>query len=1298
MSLLKIIVVDDNEAVRNTVRSLLASPKECTVCGEARDGLEAIEKAKLLRPDLILMDVSMPRMDGLEATRVIQHELPETKVIIVSQNDPAVVSQQAAEVKAHGYIEKADLRRKLIPAIQQIFPNHDLRHSMQPAKSTQGMPWLVGDEEMATIMRSTDWSKTVIGPPDSWSPALRMMSQFLLSNRFPQLLWWGPQFCSLYNDAYVPILGKKHPWALGQPVQEVWHEIWHVLKPLIETPFRGGPATWMEDIPLEINRRGFVEETHFTIAYSPVPDETVPSGIGGVLATVHEITGKVIGERRVVALQELGARSVEPKSAEEACTIAAETLARHSKDVPFVLLYLLDAKQESAYLAGNAGIDIDISGSAKKIDLSSKATEQQWPFSQTIATEEIQLARNLDARLQFVPQGPWSDAPSTAAVIPVRSNIPHQLAGFLVVGISARIQFDQSYRNFLELMSTQVATTIANARAYEEERKRAEALAEIDRAKTIFFSNVSHEFRTPLTLMLGPIEDSLAEPDRLPAEHFERLQVVYRNSRRLLKLVNTLLDFSRLESGRIQACYEPIDVANFTTELASVFRSTIERAGLKFVINCPQISEPVYLDREMWEKIVFNLLSNAFKFTFAGEIEISLRAVNKTAELTVRDTGTGIPPQDLPHLFERFYRVKNAYGRTFEGSGIGLALIQELTKLHGGTVCVESELKRGSAFTVAIPLGKVHLPVDRIGAERTLESTGARGEVFVQEALRWLPVEQRVSKELQSASPHNSQKPIQSPTVKTKQRPRILLADDNADMRDYVQRLLSEEYEVEAVVDGEAALNAARKRRPDLIVSDIMMPRLDGFGILQAVRADNSLKSIPTILLSARAGEEARIQGLSSGADDYIVKPFSARELLARVKSHLAIAQVRGEVTELENKLRLDTERLAAIVACSDDAIISKNLDGVITTWNQGAERIFGYTAEEAIGQPITLIIPANRRDEEVEILARLRRGEIVDHFQTVRMRKDGTTLDISVTISPLKDSTGRIIGAAKVARDISKQKQAEQVLRESEERYRKLAKSLDTEVRARTNELEVRNADVLQQSAQLRDLSRRLLQAQEDERRHIARELHDSAGQTLTVLGMNLAHLGQDVQDLSPEVAKQVQDSEALVQQLHQEIRTTSYLLHPPLLEESGLLSALSWYIQGLSERSKLNIQLTISEDFGRLPDDMELLVFRVVQECLTNIHRHSGSKTVSIQLARTEDAVTVDIQDQGHGMSPAKLAEVNSHSAGLGIRGMRERLRQFDGSMNIESDSSGTRVSVTIPLESTGEHQGTRPVEVLI
>ena len=529
-------------------------------------------------------------------------------------------------------------------------------------------------------------------------------------------------------------------------------------------------------------------------------------------------------------------------------------------------------------------------------------------------------------------------------------------------------------------------------------------------------------------------------------------------------------------------------------------------------------------------------------------------------------------------------------------------------------------------------------------------------------------------------------------------RRRILVADDNADMREYVQRLLRDQYEVVAVADGESALASAREQRPDLILCDIMMPQLDGFGVLRGIRSEESLKHIPVILLSARAGEEARIEGLSSGADDYLVKPFSASELLARVGSHLAMSRIRSEAADLERKLRLDAEMLAAIVASSDDAIISKNLDGIITTWNKSAERIFGYTAEEAVGQHITLIIPHDRRDEETEILARLRRGQQVDHFHTVRRRKDGSTLDISATISPLRDSSGTVIGASKVARDISKQKRAEEASRESEEKYRQLAEILDTEVRARTKELEERNREVLRQSDQLRELSWRLLRTQEEERRHIARELHDSAGQTLTVLGLSLAQLVENAGRSTPALAAEAQLIQETVQQLHRELRTASYLLHPPLLDETGLYSALSWYVQGLIERSGLDVSLDIPQRFGRLPQDMELAVFRLVQECLTNVHRHSGSKTASIRVAREGDLLTVTVEDQGKGMTPAKLAEIQSQGSGVGIRGMRERLLQFRGAMNVESDSSGTRVVITIPIPKGASQPASRePVRAL-
>ncbi len=386
--------------------------------------------------------------------------------------------------------------------------------------------------------------------------------------------------------------------------------------------------------------------------------------------------------------------------------------------------------------------------------------------------------------------------------------------------------------------------------------------------------------------------------------------------------------------------------------------------------------------------------------------------------------------------------------------------------------------------------------------------------------------------------------------------------------------------------------------------------------------------------------------------------------------------------------LRLKAEKasglLASIVDSSDDAIISKTLEGVITSWNGGAERLFGYTAKEAIGQPISMIIPLDRRGEETIILARISQGQRIDHFDTTRLRKDGTSLEISVSISPVRDAARKIIGAAKIARDITGRKRIERELHESEQRLRLLADALDTQVQFRTQELRRRNAEILQQSDQLRDLSGRLMRAQDEERRRIARELHDSAGQNLAALGISLARIEEDAKRDPTQLSKTIKDAQDLIQNLTQEIRTTSYLLHPPMLDESGLSYALRWYIEGLAERSGLGIELNIPDDLERLAPEVELAIFRLVQECLTNIHRHSGSKTAAIRIAREPDKIYAEVQDHGKGISQERLAEVQFQGAGVGIRGMRERVRQSQGELIIDSNPLGTKITAIFPAKT--------------
>jgi PAS domain S-box-containing protein len=771
------------------------------------------------------------------------------------------------------------------------------------ALPVSSLDFLAGGGEMGERMRALNWLNTPLGVPSAWPQSLKTIVRVMLDSRYAMWMLWGPELTFFCNDAYLPTVGIKRDWVLGARSDKVWEEIWPDIGPRIERVLEQGQATWDEGLLLYLERSGFPEETYHTFSYSPVYDDG--NRIAGMLCVVTEVSEKVIGERRLRVLRDLATRATGAETVQEACDRFASVLAEDPLDVPFACLYMLDAARDRARLASSFGA---LPARYRPLDLTLAAGPPPWRIAEAIARDKSQVVL-LPEGPDFIPSPLWPDRVSRALVIPVHGRGSTTSVAVLIAGVSPRRAFDDGYRGFFDLIAGQFAAALANAQAYEAERLRSEGLAAIDRAKTAFFSNVSHEFRTPLTLMLGPIAEAMENPDA-PEAVREQLGLAHRNSLRLLKLVNSLLDFSRLEAGRVQASYEPTDISVLTRDLASTFRSAIERAGLRFVVECEDLDEPVYLDREMWEKIVLNLLSNALKFTLDGEITLRLRRDGTNMLLEVADTGIGIPEHEIPRLFERFHRVEGSLGRTQEGSGIGLALVQELVKLHGGTVDAVSELGRGTTLRVRLGLGAAHLPPERIKTPRALSSTATDAKAYVQEALRWLPEQER------GDSPRPP--PLGDATLTMFGRrfgatsgARILLADDNADMRNYVRELLSSLYSVEVVADGQQALAAARREPPDLILSDVMMPRLDGFGLLQALRSDDSLRQIPIILLSARAGEDSRIEGLDAGADDYLVKPFSSRELMARVGALLERERMRRESLDQEQDLRRAAQALS---------------------------------------------------------------------------------------------------------------------------------------------------------------------------------------------------------------------------------------------------------------------------------------------------------------------------------------------------------------------------------------------------
>ncbi len=1080
---------------------------------------------------------------------------------------------------------------------------------------------LSGGGEMGRLMRSIDWSKTAVGPVESWPQSLRTALSILLDTGFPMYIAWGPEFTQFYNDGYRPILGStKHHAAMGIGTRETFAEIWDIIGPMFQGVMQG-QSTTLVDFMLPLDRYGFTEECYFIFSYSPIRGER--GSVGGVFVTVTETTKRVIGERRLKITQALAAETREATTVAGVCEIAGRVLARSAADIPGTRIYLATEDRSALVLAAVSGEPLD------RPELPSRIDAGVEPFARIVRSGEAEV---LDGRMA------GRGTPGSILAVPIaRQGADHPI-GMLVARTSPLLMLDESYRGFLSLVASQIGGAVAAAKALEEAQARADALAELDRAKTAFFGNVSHEFRTPLTLMLGPTEEALASPER--ALRDEDLETVHRNELRLLKLVNTLLDFSRIEAGRTSAAFEPTDLSALTIDLASAFRSAIERAGLRLVVDCPPLESPVDVDRGMWEKIVLNLLSNAFKFTFEGGITVELRQDGSDVELRVRDTGSGIEPGEVDRIFDRFHRVQRAAARAHEGSGIGLALVRELVTIHGGSIRASSTPGEGTVFRVRLPIVQARVVAGE-AARSSPPPAPERGAAapFLAEAIRWLPSDP-------------AGKAGDSRGAAERAIAEVVVADDNADMRDYLSRLLSDRFHVTAVSDGAAALAAARRTHPDVIVSDVMMPGMDGFELLAALRADEDTRRTPVILLSARAGEEARIEALEVGADDYLVKPFSARELVARIEAQLVRAKLRS--LEEAHALRLTSVFEHAPVGV---AILSGPQHVYEFANRQYLELVGG---REVVGMPIRDALPELAGQGIYELLDDVyRSGEpftgrsIRAEFRRSDSEPEETFYDL--VYQPLPDAAGAVAGIAVVAFDVTEltkaRREAESANRAKDEFLAMLGHELRNPLAP------------IQTALQLMRL--RNYPGAERERTIIERQVK------------NMVALVDDLLDVSRITRGKVQLKHQRVDLA--EIVGKSIEMTSPAIEE---------------RRHVLNVQvprgLIVSGDPARLA--------QVVANLLTNAAKYTDPGGL-ITVTGAGDGVSgvVTVADTGRGIAPEMLPRIfdlfsqerqeidrSEGGLGLGLAIVRTLVQAHGGSVEAHSRGKGrgAEFSIRLPL----------------
>jgi signal transduction histidine kinase len=1067
----------------------------------------------------------------------------------------------------------------------------------------------------------------------------------MLASGFPTLIAWGPEGTQLYNDACRAVLGATTSQAaLGRRASPCWQEIRAtLLDPMFQQVMSGGKPIWIEDLLLVVDRSGYFEEAYFTFSCSAIRDET--GDPVGMLATFVETTARVLGERRLRLLGELAAQAFTARAVDAACHTVAGTLESHENDLPFFLLYLTDADGRRVRLCASAGVAPDSDASPRILELVDDERDVVWPVARVARTRQPEVCQDLRRVTGCLSGGPWAEAAHTAFAVPIAPSAEAPAIGVLVAGVSPRRPLDEDYRSFLQLVGAHIASALSSAQAHEAERERVEELAALDRAKTSFFTQLAEGFRAPLTSMLGPAGDLLAEAHgRLSGDQQEQVATLHANAVHLLRLTDALLDFLRIESGRIEPSFVRTDVAALTREAAAVFRSVTERAGLALRIECAPLEAAVYVDRALWEGIVLNLLSNALKFTLAGEIRVSLHAGSGQVELVVSDTGTGIAAADIPNLFRRFHRVPATQARTQEGSGLGLVLVHEFSRLHGGRVSVESEPGVGTSFTVCVPTGHAHLPADRIVRGRAAAPASGGAAALVEDAMRWLPAQ----------SSKNDDSAPSVAAVPERAAPRILVADDHADIRNDLNRLLGDRWTVDSVDDGLAALEAVRARRPDLVIADVMMPGLDGLGFVRELRANPQTATIPVLLLSARVNEEARVEGLEAGAADYVSKPFSGRELAAKVQTHIELSRLRAQADRERARLRALFNE-APVPIC-----ILRGSDHVYEFANPPYAKLVGN--RDVIGRSVRAALPELEGQGLLEALDRVyRTGET---FWGIEMPVNFNAADrgaevaddsyFTMVYQAMRGPGGDAEAIMVFALDVTDQVLARRKLEEH-------MVSRDAFFAAASHEL--RNP-IHSLQLQLLAITRRV------ERERSAPEL-------------------QWVHARLATAAKQLARLTGLVDTLLDVSRIASGRL-PLVLEDVDLAEVVADAFERLDAGEQAQITTTLEAAVGQWD---RLRLDQVVTNLVSNALKYGEGRPIEIAVAANADRARLEVTDHGIGIAPHHQERVFERferavtdrryvGFGLGLWIASRIVEEFGGTLSLRSElGEGSTFIVDLP-----------------